>query len=259
MFVKRSSDAPAGFFACEAAGLQWLSNADGGVPCAKVLAHDETSLTLERLEAAAPTRPAAHEFGRRLARTHDAGADAFGAPPCGWAGPGYFGPLQQPLSMSYSAADRWGRFYANERLAPMTERAAGQLDAPTRNAIDAVMACCDDGEFDDDDPPARLHGDLWSGNVMWTPSGAVLIDPAAHGGHRETDLAMLALFGCPHLDAVIEGYQAQRPLREGWRDRVGLHQLYPLLAHVVLFGGGYARQTAKAAASALRAGKQRYA
>ncbi|AGB20560.1 fructosamine-3-kinase [Mycobacterium sp. JS623] len=256
MFVKRSGSAPAGFFACEAAGLQWLSDADG-VPCAKVIGYDDVSLTLERLEVAAPTRTAAHEFGRRLARTHDAGADAFGAPPQGWTGPGYFGPLQQPLPMSYTAGDRWGSFYANERLAPMTGRAASQLDTPTCNAIDTVMAHCDEGEFDDDDPPARLHGDLWSGNVMWTPGGAVLIDPAAHGGHRETDLAMLALFGCPHLDAVIEGYQAQRPLREGWRDRVGLHQLYPLLAHVALFGGGYARQTAFAAASALRAGKDR--
>ena len=78
----------------------------------------------------------------------------------------------------------------------------------------------------------------------------VLIDPAAHGGHRETDLAMLALFGCPYLDEVLAGYQSVRPLREGWRDRVGLHQLYPLLAHVVLFGGGYGRQTEAAAASA---------
>jgi fructosamine-3-kinase len=259
VFVKRSGSAPAGFFACEAAGLQWLSAAVDGVPCARVIAYDDTSLTLERLDTAAPSRTAAYEFGRRLARTHDAGASAFGAPPDGWSGPGYFGPLQQPLPMSYAGGDRWGGFYAHERLAPMADRAAKQLDEPTRDAIEAVMARCDAGEFDDDDPPARLHGDLWSGNVMWTPAGAVLIDPAAHGGHRETDLAMLALFGCPYFDAAIEGYQVQRPLREGWRDRVGLHQLYPLLAHVVLFGGGYARQTAAAAASALRAGKQRYA
>jgi fructosamine-3-kinase len=259
VFVKRSRTAPPDFFACEAAGLQWLSAVADGVPCAKVISYDDASLTLERLSPAAPSRIAAHEFGRRLARTHDAGADAFGAPPTGWTGPGYFGPLQQPLPMSYAAADRWGSFYANERLAPMTDRAATRLDKPTRDAIEAVMARCDAGEFDDEDPPARLHGDLWSANVMWTPGGAALIDPAAHGGHRETDLAMLALFGCPHLDAVMEGYQAQRPLREGWRDRVALHQLYPLLAHVVLFDGGYARQTAVAASSALRAGKQRYA
>jgi fructosamine-3-kinase len=252
VFVKRSAGAPGAFFACEAAGLQWLSTADGGVPCARVLAHDDTSLTLERLDGAAPTRAAAVEFGQRLARTHDAGADAFGAPPDGWAGPGFFGPLQQPLPMSYCAFDRWGSFYANERLAPMAELAAKRLDSAARDAVAAVIARCDAGDFDDGDAPARLHGDLWSGNVMWTSAGAVLIDPAAHGGHRETDLAMLALFGCPHFDAVIKGYQGQRPLRDGWRGRVGLHQIYPLLAHVVLFGGSYARQTLAAATSVLR-------
>lgn len=137
MFVKRSAGAPPGFFDCEAAGLQWLSAADGGVPCARVVACDDTSLTLEQLDIAAPTRAAAHEFGIRLARTHDAGADAFGAPPNGWMGPGYFGPLHRPLPMSYSASDRWGGFYAHERLAPMADRAATSTaprPAPSRSA-----------------------------------------------------------------------------------------------------------------------------
>jgi fructosamine-3-kinase len=250
-FVKRNPAAPSGFFAWEAAGLQWLSGADGGVPSARVVSFDAEGLTLHRLESAAPSPGAAREFGCRLAVTHDAGAAAFGAAPDGWNGPGFFGPLSQPLPMSLRPHQRWGDFYAAERLAPMAQLAASRLDASARAAIDSVMTRCRAGDFDDDDRPARLHGDLWSGNVMWTPDGVVLIDPAAHGGHRETDLAMLALFGCPHYDAIVDGYQEVRRLRAGWRNRIGLHQLFPLLAHVVLFGGGYAEQTRACAHAAL--------
>jgi fructosamine-3-kinase len=99
------------------------------------------------------------------------------------------------------------------------------------------------------EPPARLHGDLWSGNVLWAADGrAWIIDPAAHGGHRETDLAMLALFGLPHLDRVLAAYDASWPLAAGWEERVPLHQLHPLLVHAVLFGGGYGAQAVAAAA-----------
>lgn len=252
-FVKQHPGAPSGYFEWEAAGLRWLSGVDGGVPCAQIVSVDETSLTLRRLASVPPTPEAALVFGRQLAVTHDAGAPAFGAGPDGWDAPGFFGPLSQPLPMSLRHHQHWGEFYAQERLIPMADLAARRLDATTRHLIDSVVARCRAGDFDDEDPPARLHGDLWSGNVMWTSDGVVLIDPAAHGGHRETDLAMLTLFGCPHYDAVLAGYQQVHRLTDGWRHRVGLHQLFPLLAHVVLFGTGYAGQTHAAARAALDA------
>jgi len=250
-FVKTNRSAPTDFFACEAKGLAWLSAATGGVPCVPVLRWDDTSLTLQRLESVPPTAAAAREFGSRLAATHDAGAAGFGAAPEGWSGPGFFGPLSSPLPMSLTAHHSWGRFYAVERLAPMLELARDGLDSRTCSLTETVITRCLAGEFDDEDRPSRLHGDLWAGNVMWTQDGAVLVDPAAHGGHRETDLAMLALFGCPHGEEVFAGYQSVHALRAGWRDRAALHQLYPLLAHVVLFGAGYARQVAVVAQAAV--------
>lgn len=250
-FVKQHPDAPADYFAWEAAGLRWLSDVDGGVRCAPVVSVEATRLTLRRLDSVTPSAGAARDFGGRLAVTHDAVAAAFGAGPDGWDGPGFFGPLSQPLPMSLRRHRRWGDFYAEERLAPMADLAAPRLGASTRAAVESVMARCRAGDFDDDDSPARLHGDLWGGNLMWTPQGVVLIDPAAHAGHRESDLAMLALFGCPHYDAILGGYQRVRPLKPGWRNRIGLRQLFPLLAHVVLFGGGHVQRTDAVARAAL--------
>lgn len=249
VYVKRSAAAPARFFACEAAGLQWLSAAAGGAPCARVIEHDDVSLTLERLHAVPASRDAAREFGARLAVTHDAGASSFGAGPDGWDGPGFFGPMSQPVPMSLTGHDRWGAFYARERLAPMTKRAASKLSRDTREIVDAVIARGDAGDFDDDDPPCRLHGDLWSGNVITDSRGQpVLIDPAVYGGHREVDLAMLALFG-GLSPRVVAAYEARTPLAAGWKARTRLWQIYPLLVHTVLFRGSYV----DAAEAAMRA------
>lgn len=100
-------------------------------------------------------------------------------------------------------------------------------------------------------PPAVIHGDLWSGNVLFAADGrARVVDPAAQGGHPEADLAMLELFGCPHLERVLAAYEEVRPL-PGRQERVPLHQLHPLLVHAVLFGAGYGAAAGRAAREAL--------
>ncbi|PKQ17997.1 MAG: fructosamine kinase, partial [Actinobacteria bacterium HGW-Actinobacteria-8] len=116
-----------------------------------------------------------------------------------------------------------------------------------REACDAVTSGC----FDDDAPPSRIHGDLWGGNVLFGPHGVVMIDPAAHGGHAETDLAMLALFGAPHLAQIVAGYESVTPLRTGWRERVPVHQLHPLAVHAAGHGRVYGVELAAAARATL--------
>ncbi|MBD2759479.1 fructosamine kinase family protein [Yimella sp. cx-573] len=244
MFRKQSRRAPEGYFRWEAAGLRWLAAADGAAVVEVVDVSDD-HLDLKRLTETAPESRTAEAFGRALAITHDAGADAFGCPPQGWHGDGYFGPLEQPIPLDLDPTDSWGEFYADQRLRPIAQRCvdSGALSAGDGALLEQLADRVAAGEFDTDDVPARVHGDLWSGNLMWTEQGAVLIDPAAHGGHREYDLAMLALFGTPHLDRIVAAYDEAHPLADGWRDRVALHQLYPLAVHALLFGSGYAAQT----------------
>jgi fructosamine-3-kinase len=138
----------------------------------------------------------------------------------------------------------WPRWYAEHRVLPYLRRAVDQGVVRGDEASVVEELCERLPELAGPaEPPARLHGDLWNGNVLWAADGHVwLIDPAAHGGHRETDLAMLGLFGLPQLERVLRAYDEAHPLADGWRDRVGLHRLHPLLTHVVLFGASYVPQ-----------------
>ena len=170
-------------------------------------------------------------------------AEVLDVGPDGWEGDGYIGHAQLPLRPHAT----WGEFYALERLLPYARRAGlgSGLAAIERLAGRLVV-----GAFDDGASPARIHGDLWAGNVLFTSASATLVDPAAHGGHRISDLAMLALFGLQHLTDVYAGYEeACTALPDGWRDLIGLHQLHPLLVHAVLFGGGYGARAVGIAAT----------
>jgi fructosamine-3-kinase len=229
----------------EAAGLRWLAAAPDGAAVVRVRTVDARSIVLDHLDTVRPTPEAAEAFGHALARTHAAGAAAFGAPPEGWEGDGFIG--RQRLSLRPD--DRWGTFYAEQRVLPYAREAydVDHLSAAGLSAVERVAARLQDGELDDDRPPARIHGDLWSGNVMFTPDGVVVIDPAAHGGHGLTDLAMLHLFGVPGLDRIDDAYAEEARLDSGWRALVGLHQLHPLLVHAVSHGPAYGSEAASVA------------
>lgn len=242
----KSSAAPAGFYEVEAAGLRWLAAAGpGAVRVVGVREVGPGRIVLDRVETARPTRRAAEEFGAALARTHAAGAPAFGAGPEGWPGDGFIGVQQ----LSLRPEPAWGHFYAEQRLLPYARaaHAIGHLDTAGLQTVQGVADRLAGGVFDDGRPPARIHGDLWAGNVLWSPEGVVLIDPAAHGGHPLTDLAMLALFGAPHLDVVLDAYAEAAGLDEGWRDLLDLHQLHPLLVHAVTHSPAYGAQAVQVA------------
>lgn len=223
---------PEGFFAAEAAGLRWLREADAiGVP--EVIVALPDLLALDWVEPGEPTPEAAERLGRELAALHRAGAPTFGAP---WAG--FIGALGQDNTPDDGP---WSTWFARRRLDPYLRLSVdgGALTSGDAALVEQVIGRI--GEFGGDERPARVHGDLWPGNVLWgMDERAFLVDPAAHGGHRENDLAQLALFGgVPYLDRVLAAYRESWPLADGWRARVPLHQLHLLLVHTALFGSGY--------------------
>jgi len=230
----------------EAAGLRWLAEADGiRVPEVRGVGGDPGFIALERIETGRLSEQGAEELGRALAGMHGMGASAFGSLPPG--APDRI--LRVGLAeIELAECEHWPSLYAEEMLAPLAARAeeAGRLLSSDRRAVELVCerieSLCGPGE-----PPARLHGDLWSGNVLADRDGrAWLIDPASYGGHREVDLAMLRLFGSPS-ELIFQAYEEAAPLAAGHDERIGLWQLLPLLVHALLFGGSYGAAAGRAA------------
>ena len=224
----------------EAAGLRWLAEArpDAVVEVTGVSA---TSISTRRVVQATPTAKAARAFGRALREVHEAGAPAFGAPPAGWEGKNYIGRIEQDCTPT----SEWGEFYVEQRVLPFVEGTdlPGDVADVVRRAADAVRSTQWDVS------PARIHGDLWAGNVLFTADSAVMIDPAAHGGHPYTDLAMLELFGTPFYDDILRGYGAGDDVAT-W---IPMHQLHPLAVHALTHGPVYYRPLGAAAQATLEA------
>lgn len=239
---------PPGFFEAEAAGLTLLG-VTGAVAVPEVLAVDEDILVLDWVEPGAPSPAQAERLGRDLAALHETRAVAYGTP----GRSAYLGTLRLlgPDEPVTDPAD-WPDFHAEYRLRPFLRDAVENGALSEGDARDVERLCEQiDRVAGPPQPPALIHGDLWSGNVHWSGGDrAVLIDPAAQGGHPETDLALLQLFGCPELSRILAAYDEVRPI-EGRAERVPLHQLQHLLVHAVLFGAGYGAQCGAAARAAL--------
>jgi fructosamine-3-kinase len=236
-FVKTRPDAGAGEYALEAAGLAWLGEV-GSLPVPRVLEVAEEHLALEWVEPGTLSSAGAERLGRGLAAIHSAGAPGFGDPGFG-ARLGVQARIGS-LRLPNEPCEDWPTFYAERRLRPLA-RIARERQALSSDGVVAVERVCERLVELSGPPesPARLHGDLWSGNVHADESGMPwLIDPSAYGGHREIDLAMLRLFGSPSA-RVFDAYEELTPLSAGWEERVSLWQLLPLLVHAVLFGGSY--------------------
>ncbi|MCU1360893.1 MAG: putative ribulosamine/erythrulosamine 3-kinase [Ilumatobacteraceae bacterium] len=253
VFAKTHATPPPGFFLTEAAGLSWLREA-ASLPVPEVLAVSDGSgpdddgptalLVLEWIDESRNAGADEEAFGRALARLHRTGAPCFGREDRRPTG---------SRSLPNDPAGTWPEFYADRRLRPLIRMARDGHAVDDRVLVDIERIAGELSSFGAaDEPPARLHGDLWAGNRIVDRSGVSwLIDPAAHGGHREFDLAMMRVFG-GFGGEVFAAYNDEFPLAEGWQRRVPLHQLAPLLVHAIKFGGSY-RSAVAEAVRALRA------
>ena len=233
LFVKWNESAPQDMFEAEAKGLELLRSAHSDLTIPAPLLVNTDFLVLEWIEEGGGGQHSAHDFGIELAKIHKKSAKAFGL-----EHDNYIGRLEQ----SNTKHSNWADFFAIERIEPQVRMGieSGKLTRSVLKNAEGLYKKL--GSIFPTEEPALLHGDLWSGNYMFTKTGhASIYDPAVYFGHREMDLAMTRLFGGFSAN-FYEGYNEEFPLAGGFESRVNICNLYPILVHANLFGGSYCRQ-----------------
>ncbi|CAN5549443.1 fructosamine kinase family protein [soil metagenome] len=239
IFAKTLVGAPEGFFDRETSGLRALRET-GTVLVPSVIRHTSVGLLLEWIppgEASQQSVAAAERFGRQLTRLHHTHGAHFGS--VDDVPVGYLGSVALDLhpESSYYAS------YLHRRVLPLTKEAVARdrLDPAALGLVERLIARGPD-VCGPPEPPALVHGDLWSGNrVIAADERQWVVDPSAHFGHREFDLALMRLLG-GFEERVFAAYDEVSPLSQGWRERLDLHQLVPLLANALMFGEVYAER-----------------
>ncbi len=239
VFVKTHTTPPPNFFTTESAGLRWLRDTHSvTIPEVLFVSDNPPCLVLQWIDEGPRTSLGEQQFGRDLAALHSSHFPHFGRPDAATTG---------SLALPNAPMNDWVSFYRDQRLLPLLDIA--QLDnALADSTCRSLRRLCDSLEqvAPPCAAPSLVHGDLWAGNRLVDRTGqSWLIDPAAHGNHREFDLAMMRLFG-GYDESCFAAYQEVFALDDGWQERVNLFQLAPLIVHAIKFGGHYATATATA-------------
>lgn len=219
-------------FEKEAAGLRLLESAGCRVPRVEMsfVEGSHQFLILEFIEEGRSGSTSWEGFGRQLATLHLKTNDTFGL-----EHDNYIGSLDQLNKRT----ENWIDFFISNRLEPLIRKASERnlLRGDHLKGFESLFSRLP--QLIPEENPSLLHGDLWSGNLMFDKMGEpVFIDPAVYFGHREMDLAMTRMFG-GFNESFLVSYNEIRPLEKGWEERIELHNLYPTLVHLVLFGSSY--------------------
>jgi fructosamine-3-kinase len=232
-FLKWNTSASDSMFETEAKGLELISNAKTELVIPDVILSGKSFLLMSVIDHGSGNSDSDFNFGIELAKLHKHSSESFGLDH-----DNFIGKLYQKNTVHHN----WADFFISERIEPQIKLGidSGKFSNSIFGKIQRLSSNID--TIFPKEPSALLHGDLWSGNYMFTKNGkASIYDPAVYYGHREMDLSMTRLFG-GFSSEFYGGYQSEYPLADGFQQRIDLCNLYPILVHANLFGGGYVNQ-----------------